>query len=108
MDEQYQITIPPSFMALYSRNGRPTESRALIEDRYDLCEDLAMQTCETCHTLQFRDDLSEREVLERCRTGLLTSGAVPPPEADWVIARVAELLGWPALETFVVTGPPAP
>jgi len=96
-DEQYQITIPPSFMALYSRNGRPTESRALIEECYDLCEDLAMQTCETCHTLQFRDDLSEREVLQRCRTGLLTSAAVSAPEAGWVVTRVAELLGWRAL-----------
>ena len=105
MDEQYQITIPPSFMALYSRNGRPTESRALIEARYDLCEDLAMQTCETCHTLQFRDDLSESEVLERCRAGLLTSGAVSAPEAEWVVTRTAELLGWPALDPFVFSVP---
>jgi hypothetical protein len=95
MDEQYQITIPPSFMAIYSRNGRATETRQTIEARYDLCEDLAAQTAETCHVLQFRDDLSETEILKGCHAGLQTAGAVSRDEADWVVSRTAELLGWP-------------
>ena len=95
MDEQYQIEIPSSFMALYSRNGRAIESRTTIEARYDLCEDLAHQTSEAAHVLMFRDDLSEHEVLIGCHQGLLTAGAVALPEADWVVSRTAELLGWP-------------
>ena len=95
MDEQYQITIPPSFMAIYSRNGRPIETRQTIEARYDLCEDLAAQTAETCQVLQFRDDLSEAEILKGCHAGLQTAGAVSLQEADWVVSRTAELLGWP-------------
>ena len=91
-DEQNQITIPPSFMALYSRNDRAIESRATIETRYDLCEDLATQTADACHTLQFRNDLSEAEVLRRCRAGFDDGDAVSAAEADWIIVRVAELL----------------
>jgi hypothetical protein len=94
MDEQYQIEIPQSFMAIYSRNGRPNEARKTIEERYDLCEDLAIQTGDVCHTLQFKDDLSEREVLRRCLESLRASAVVTPAEADWVICRVAELLQW--------------
>ncbi|MEO8937740.1 MAG: ATPase with chaperone activity [Burkholderiaceae bacterium] len=109
MDEQYQIEIPQSFMALYSRNGRPNETRRTIEQRYDLCEDLAVQTADVCHTLQFKDDLSEREVLSRCLVSLRASGAVTPPESVWVICRVAELLQWalPDLPDPDAAGDPA-
>lgn len=94
MDEQYQIEIPQSFMAIYLRNGRPIETRKTVEDRYDLCEDLASQTGDACHVLQFKDDLSEAEVLRRCHASLRDGGIVTPLEADWVIVRVAELLQW--------------
>ena len=45
--------------------------------------------------LQFRDDLSEAEILKGCHASLQTAGAVSLVEADWVVSRVAELLGWP-------------
>lgn len=93
-DDQSQITIPPSFMAIWLHNGRPIETRANIEARYDLCEDLAVQTSDVCHTLQFKDDLSEAEVLRRCRSSFDGGGVVSAPEADWVVRRVAELLSW--------------
>jgi hypothetical protein len=97
-DDQNQITIPPSFMALYLHNGRPIATRATIEQRYDLCEDLAIQTSDVCHTLQFKDELSEAEVLRRCRQSLEGDAVADPivnaGEADWVIQRVAELLDW--------------
>ena len=95
MDEQYQIEIPQSFMALYLRHGRPIETRRTIEERYDLCEDIAIQTSDACHVLQFKEDLAEREVLRRCHEGLHDGGVVTPAEAAWVIVRVAELLQWP-------------
>ena len=94
MDEQNQIEIPQSFMALYSRNGKPFETRRTIEARYDLCEDLAAQTADVCHTLQFKHDLSESEVLSRCRASFDDGQAVTAAEADWVVRRVAEMLQW--------------
>ena len=105
MDEQYQIEIPQSFIALYSRNGRPNAPRRTIEERYDLCEDVATQTAEVCQTLQFKDDLSEDEVLRRCHASLVDGDAVTPPEAAWVVVRTAELLGWRRPE-FAAANPP--
>ncbi len=98
MDEQNQITIPPSFMDLYCRNGRPIETRPTIEARYDLCEDLAIQTSDTCRTVQFNDDLPEADVLRRCFDGLCVTDVVTREEARWVTTRVAELLMWPMPE----------
>jgi hypothetical protein len=94
MDEQNQIVIPASFMAIYSRNGRPIETRRTIEERYDFCEDLAIQTSEVCQTLAFKEDLGEDEVLTRCRAGIVEGDVASPAEADWVIRRTAELLSW--------------
>ncbi len=104
MDEHYQIEIPQSFMALYSRDGRPNEARATIEARYDLCEDLAVQTADVCHTLQFKEDLSEDEVLRRCHGGLRSSDVVGGAEALWVMTRVAELLQWKTPEFTTEAG----
>jgi len=39
--------------------------------------------------------ITERDVIERCRLGLVGEGAVvTQPEADWVIRRLVELLRW--------------
>ena len=39
--------------------------------------------------------ISERDVIERCRLGLKGEGAVvTDAEADWVVRRLTELLGW--------------
>ena len=104
MDDQSQIQIPESFMALYLRNGRPIETRRFIEERYDLCEDMAIQTSEFCHVLQFKDDLAESEVLRRVGSTLRAGGAVSPDEAGWVVVRVAELLQWPRPEPSEAEG----
>ncbi len=94
MDEQNQVDIPPSFMAIHSRNGRPIATRATIEARYDLCEDLAIQTAEFCRQLQSKEELSEATILRRCRAGLREGDAMGAAEADWVVIRAAELLDW--------------
>ena len=39
--------------------------------------------------------VTERDVLERTHAGLLTEpSSVTPTEAEWVLRRLAELLGW--------------
>ncbi len=96
MYEHNQIEVPPAFMALYCRNGRPFEARAVIETRYDICEDLAHGVAGWCKDLSFKDDLPEEAVLQRCHAGLLaTPDTLSAAEAGWVVARAAELLQWP-------------
>jgi hypothetical protein len=95
--EEYQIEIPASFMALYVDPGRqkPNAPRDVVAARYELCEDMATMLTEAAKSMLFSLSLAEQDVLVKCRQGLLSDGAVvTAPEADWVIRRLAELLGW--------------
>jgi hypothetical protein len=95
MYEIRQLDISASFMELYCRNGRATESREFIEARFEACDDLAHGVADFCMTLAFKDDMSEAAVLQRCHAGLLqTPESVSPQEAAWVTCRAAELLQW--------------
>jgi hypothetical protein len=96
MYEINQTLIPEAFMALYSKNGQPTADRATVEARHDLCEDIAVQMTTLCASLEQGQNLPRDEVLRGCWMGLLAEGSgVEPPEANWVVARTAELLEWP-------------
>jgi hypothetical protein len=92
-----QTFIPDSFIALYrDARNRLTAPRETIAARYELCEDLANLLTEHCSTVHFRDGVDEATVLGRCHQGLLAPPAtVEAPEAEWVLRRTAELLGWP-------------
>jgi hypothetical protein len=89
--------VAESFIALYrDARERLTAPRATIAARHELCEDLANLLIEHCRTVHFRDGVDEAGVLERCLQGLLaTPATVEPREAEWVVRRTAELLGWP-------------
>jgi hypothetical protein len=98
MTDDYQIEIPPSFIALFVPPGRikPTASRDHIAARYGFCEDLATMLTETAKAMEFRLGIGEREVLERVERGLRVEEAgVEAAEGRWVLRRLAELLGWP-------------
>ena len=98
MSEDSQIVVPPSFVALFVPPGRikPTASRAVIAERYDLCEDLAQALEEHAQAVHFDTGVDEAEVLRRMHLGLAApAGAVDAAEAVWVTRRLAELLGWP-------------
>ncbi|MFN6995693.1 MAG: ATPase with chaperone activity [Aquincola tertiaricarbonis] len=109
MDDSSQIVIPDSFIALYqSAPGRkPSLPRLELTARYELCEDLATMLVDQAQTLQFKDDLPEDIVLDRCLRGLqAATDTVTGDEAVWVVRRTAELLNWswaPKMES-----PPAP
>ena len=92
-----QTFVPESFIALYRDDrNRLTASREVIAARYELCEDLANLLTDHCGTVHFRDGIDEATVLRRCHQGLLVAPAtVVPSEAEWVVRRTAELLGWP-------------
>ena len=103
MYDHYQIEIPESFYALFLTGGsdRPNATREVIAARYDLCEDLASQLSGYASARHLDLGIAESEVLVRCHLALAGGDAgVSPPEAVWVIRRLAELLDWrcPPLE----------
>lgn len=100
MYEEYQIEIPPSFMALFIDPGRqkPNASRDVVAGRYELCEDMANMLTQTAKDMFLSLGITEDDVLVQCFRGLTGDGAVvTEPEAGWVVRRLAELLEWPPL-----------
>jgi hypothetical protein len=98
MSDEDQTVIPRSFIDLYIPPGRhkPTESRAHIAGRYELCEDMAQMLTEHARTKLFELGVTEELVLQRMQQGLQAEGSVlEPHEAGWVVCRLAELLDWP-------------
>jgi hypothetical protein len=99
MSDESQIIVPPSFIALYLAPGRsrPNAARDEIAARHEFCEDLATMLTEHASARRWELGVTEDDVLERIHRGLLTTeAAVTPAEAQWVIRRLAELLGWDA------------
>ncbi len=92
-----QIEPPQSFMAMYVTPGRdrPNAPQEVVLARYEQCEDMACVLTEQTHTLAFKDNFTESEVLTRCHQGLLDDASnFNEKESRWVICRLAELLGW--------------
>lgn len=97
MSDENQVEIPHSFVALYIDPGRskPNASRALIAERYELCEDMACMLTEQARNIFFDLSITERDVLMRIRQGLVSDGSgFNEPEAVWITRRLAELLDW--------------
>ena len=105
MYEHNQVEVPPSFMALHCRNGRPLESRQFIESRFEACDDLAHQLASFCTEVHARENLSAQEVLMRCHAGLVSLPDTTAAEAGWVIGRTAELLEWALPDGLAGPGP---
>lgn len=99
MTDDYQIELPPSFLALYTdARHRMTIPLATVRAQYEVCEDLANHMVEHCHGVHRDIGVAQDEVLIRCHRGLLTpESGVSHPEADWIVTRLAELLGWAPL-----------
>lgn len=99
MSDDNQILIPDSFVQLYLPPGRlkPTASREVIAERYELCEDMAQMLTETARTTSAALGITESDVLERIDRGLRSGNmALGADESRWVLQRLAELLDWDA------------
>ncbi len=97
MPFDHQIEPPQSFMAMYVKPGqsRPNAPQEVVLARYEQCEDMANILAGQAQTIAFKENLSEKEVLERCHLGLQTrESSFTEKESDWVICRLAELMGW--------------
>ncbi len=106
MSDDSQISLPPSFIALFlppggaARGAKPQASRQHMAERYELCEDLAQMLTDTASTKLFELGIRESDVLARIEAGLLAGAGAAPAlvdaaEARWIVTRLAELLGWP-------------
>ncbi len=94
MYDHNQTLVPDSFLALHSAHGRSLLSRAEMEARFELCEDLALHTASFLAAHEQDPDGSD-DALRRCHAGLCVEpAAVSAVEAAWVIRRVAELQDW--------------
>ena len=97
MTEDVRAWIPESFLALFAEPGRikPSEPRAVIQQRYAFCDDLATMLVDTARSRLWELQITERDVLDRIHAGL-TGGniEISAQEALWVRHRLAELLGW--------------
>ena len=109
MDDDNQIHVPPSFMAVYSdTRQRLTDKPAVVHARYELCEDLSGHLVEHAQTLYHVQAPSEAEILRRIHAGLCTAeSGVSVPEATWITTRLAELLNWQCPELVAPTPQPA-
>lgn len=110
MSDEYQIEIPPSFYDLHvDARRRLTVPMALVRERYEVCEDLANHLVEHCLGVHREIGVAEDEVLVRCHRGLMVPEAgVSVAEAGWVVTRLAELLGWEAIDLGPGGGREAP
>ena len=111
MSVDNQIEPPQSFMAMYAAPGRsrPNAPQEVVLARYEQCEDMACMLTEHAQTRAFKENFSESEVLARCHRGLRDDAAdFNEKEAEWVICRLAELLGWEAYSCGTVQALRAP
>lgn len=92
-----QILIPDAFTAVHSDpvRGKLTISREELAQRFELCEDMANLLSDSTAAQWFKTGLEKQEVLEQVRQGLLGENSVViEPEAQWVVGRLGEVLGW--------------
>ena len=107
LSDESQLDVPQSFIALFLKPGafKPDAPRAVIAQRYELCEDMATMLTQTAQEMLHGQSLSETRVLQNIHTALTSQPAdqsvVSPLEAVWVIWRLAELSGWAPPEWLV-------
>jgi len=106
MSDDNQIHIPPSFFAVYSdARQRLLAPIGVVRERYEVCEDLANHLVAHAQIQHHTEVPVEREILRRIHAGLSTPEAgVSAAEAEWIVQRLAELLGWPAPEPAAPAG----
>ena len=73
---------------------KPTETKEVIAQRCELCEDFAQMLVDRAQTRQWELGITEDDVLQRIGAGLEGSEVFSAAERGWVMTRLAELLGW--------------
>lgn len=95
MSDESQILIPRSFIDLFVPAGKhkPTETRAVIAERHELCEDLAQMLVDTAASQRWSLGITTEDVLQKIALGLAAMDLeLSEAERGWVLGRLAELL----------------
>ena len=97
MSAERQIQVPASVIAIYTIEGqkRTHVSRRWLEDRHDLCEDLAQLLAEKVKDKVWQLGITPDDGLERIERGLSTTELnLSEAETAWVVARTREVLSF--------------
>lgn len=95
MNDESQLFVPESFVALFQTPGRskPSESKAHIAQRCEWCEDMAQTLVEPARAQMHRLGITEEDVVHALRPGLSDAAmGLSEAEAGWVAKRLRELL----------------
>ena len=96
MIDQSQTTGLRAFVEMYAADPRAArELGPVIGERYDLCEHLAQALARQLTDMEQATGVPSHAVRDRVQAGLLRHDAiVTEPEAQWVMARLSDLLSW--------------
>ncbi len=96
MSDDFQIEVPPSFIALHvDARSRLRIPLAELRQRYEWCEDMAQQLVERAQRVHHDLGVAQDEVIARIGLGLADpASGTDAAESTWVLHRLAELLGW--------------
>ena len=85
-----------AFVEMYATDPRiAREIGPVIGERYELCEKLAQALARQLTDMEQATGVPTRSVRERVQAGLMRREAiVTEPEAQWVMARLSDLMGW--------------
>lgn len=93
---QSQTAALRAFVQMYSADPRAEQELGpVIGERYEICENLARALAEQLRDMERTLGISSAAVRDRIETGLnRQESIVTASEAHWVMARLADLLGW--------------
>jgi hypothetical protein len=96
MIDQSQTPGLRAFVEMYAADTRAArEIGHVIGERYELCENLAQALARQLADMEQATGVPSHSVRERVRAGLLRQeSVVTEPEAQWVMARLSDLLAW--------------
>lgn len=96
MNDAQWTPIPESFLGLHTGfRGRLLRPLAELQQRHELCEDLAQHLMTSAQGLYHDQGLDRDTVLERIQAGLESpESGLLDGEGAWVCRRLAELLRW--------------
>jgi hypothetical protein len=85
-----------AFVEMYASDLRTArEIGPVIGERYDLCEQLAQALARQLTDMEATTGVPSHSVRERVQAGLMRQESiVTEPEAQWVMARLSDLLSW--------------
>jgi hypothetical protein len=96
MIQQSQTPGLKAFVEMYATDPRAAQAIGpVVGERYQICENLAQALARQLRDMEHTLGVSSVAVRRRIQASLgRQDSIVTPGEADWVLARLSDLLGW--------------